>query len=225
MTNVSNILKSKFNEINTEYKSNVENYLEIARKCSDAHSIADKNKYNITSLIEGLTMGKSTFYKFVKIGKSDLRGNYGDNLLSKVNDYNILEILSKDNMLGQDDASKSRRLEVQKLVDGKEKITRDVVNKITSGATDNSNDKGIDTDTYNKVVASIRVDSNSFFSLEDIDRVKSYIKNLLKDKKFEFGIAIEEKDFEKSLENEVKNALKYKQNFSQRFGAKNKEVA
>ena len=220
---LSKTITSRFNKIDTAYKGNVESYLEIANMCADALVFAEKEKFNITDLVEGLVMSKTNFYRFAKIGKAKLKKVYGDDIVSQVTDYNLLEMMSSMKVMENSESGKNKRDSIKNLITSNvESFNRDTVKEIINGATDTSKDKksNIDTNRFNKVVASIRVNSQSFVSIEDIEKLNNYIAKLNENDDFDFDVAVEVKDVQKSLENSVKEFNKWNDTYSQRFSKK-----
>ena len=221
---VAKELSTSFTNINSAYRGNVTSYLEVAKKCADAYNLADDNNFDITDMIDSLTMSKTTFYRFVKIGNADLIGVYGKEMLNKVSDYNILEMLSSDKLMKKDSQSAKNKVDaIKSLISSKTEVfNRDTVKKIVSGATDTSKNSNIDTKRFNKVVASIRVNSQSFVSLDDITALNRLITKICKDNDYDFEVAVETKDVQKSLEASVKEFQKFNEVYSARFNSERK---
>jgi len=195
--------------INKTWKESVNNYMTIAKVCASAYKKIKDDSIMEDAFMKRLTFGDKVFKKFVKIGNANLEKLYGTEVVSSINDYNVLSELSKNDMIADTDEAKSKRESlisaVKVAITEKKTVNRDLVEEFTK---EENNDKDkVDTKTYDKVVASIRVNSSTFTSTSDLESLNELVDNILSGFDKSFEVIVEKKKYEDSISNKI-SALK-----------------
>ncbi len=202
-TEINSKLVDYSKKINSGYVRDISNRLQLAKLCYEVNTVAQTVE-EFDKFISSLSFGKKVFDKFVRIGKASWLQKARKNDLASVSDYNILDMLAQKVVC--DDVEKQNAiLELAK----KNEITRDKVKEIISGSDDDDNDDDdLETDktVYDTGVCSVKINTESFRSEEDIMQFIQALKSLGGAKqKVEVSF---NKTWEKKVNDHVKNVQK-----------------
>ena len=191
--------------INKTWKESVSSYMKIAKVCASAWERIKDDSNMEYEFMKRLTFGDKVFKKFVKIGNANLEKLYGADIVSSINDYNVLSELSKNDMIADNNTAKEKRKSlisaVKTAIAEKKTVNRELVEEFTKVKKTESD---IDTKVYDKVVASIRVNSSSFTTTEDLESLNKFVNNILSDfSANEIDIVVDKKNYETDISNKI----------------------
>ena len=163
-TDINSKLSDFSIKINKGYVRDISNRLQLAKLCSKANTTA-RTIEELEKFISSLDFSKKVFDKFVRIGNANWLQTANKEDLASVSDYNILEMLAQKEVCEDKDKQNS----IIKLA-AKNEITRDKVKEIISGESDDDDSSDLEKDKtdYDVSVGTIKINSKSFRSEEDM---------------------------------------------------------